>query len=109
MSGFARNIVLWVNGASAVKKSRNGALAADFFEFGSDDFPCKLPVKKCSKTIVFPLWRRDPSRFWSCKSLQFVEPSCVVFFFAVDVVHPWEERAVVLLTFMVAFLRAQSM
>ena len=44
---------------SAVKVA-NGALAATFFQFGIDDFPFKIPFKKCFKIVVFPLWRRDP-------------------------------------------------
>ena len=64
MLGFARNIVMFrVNGASGAVKSRkdklrrrrfsvkffddavllNGALAADFFNFGRDSFLFKLP------------------------------------------------------------------
>ena len=39
----------------------NGALAADFFlDFGDDDFPFRIPFKKCLKNVVFPLWRRNP-------------------------------------------------
>ena len=38
----------------------NGALAADLFDFGSDDFPLKIPFKKCLKIVGFRLWRRDP-------------------------------------------------
>ena len=41
-------------------KHANGALAEDFVDFGSDDFPVKIPLKKCFKIVVFPLWRRDP-------------------------------------------------
>ena len=37
----------------------NGALAADFFDFGTDDFPFKIPFKSCFKIVVFPLRRRD--------------------------------------------------
>ena len=31
-----------------------------FFHFGTDDFPFKIPFRKCFKIFVFPLWRRDP-------------------------------------------------
>ena len=41
-------------------KVANGALAADFFYFGTDGFPLEIPFKKCFKIAVFPLWRRDP-------------------------------------------------
>ena len=41
-------------------KVANGALAADFFHFGVDDVPFKIPFKKCLKIIAFPLGRRDP-------------------------------------------------
>ena len=37
----------------------NGALAADFFHFGTDDFPFSIPSKKCFKIVALPLWRRD--------------------------------------------------
>jgi len=36
------------------------ALAAVFSHFGADDFPFKIPFKKCFKTVVFPLGRQDP-------------------------------------------------
>ena len=38
----------------------NGALAADFFDFGTDDFPFKIPFKMRFKIVVFLLWRRAP-------------------------------------------------
>ena len=38
----------------------NGALIADFLDFGSDDVPFKFPFKNCFTIVVFPLWRRDP-------------------------------------------------
>ena len=41
-------------------KRRNGALAADFFNFGRDNFPFKIPFKKRFKIVIFLLWRRDP-------------------------------------------------
>ena len=42
-------------------KVANDALAADiFFILAMDDFPIKIPFKKCFKIVVFPLWRRDP-------------------------------------------------
>ena len=50
----------------------SGALAADFFDSGMDDFPFKIPFKKCFKIVDFPLWHRDPSGFGAAKSLQFV-------------------------------------
>ena len=31
-----------------------------FFHFGADDFPSKIPFKKCFKIVVFPIRRRDP-------------------------------------------------
>ena len=43
-------------------KVANGALAADIFHFGIDDFPFKIPFKKCFKIVVFPLWRNLWSR-----------------------------------------------
>jgi len=38
-------------------KVANCALAADFYHFGADDFPCKIPFnfKKCFKIGVLPL------------------------------------------------------
>ena len=41
-------------------KVANAALAADFFHFGIDDFPFQNRFKKCFRTVVFPLRRRDP-------------------------------------------------
>ena len=41
-------------------KCRNGALAADFLNFGRDNFPFKIPFKKRFKIVIFLLWRRDP-------------------------------------------------
>ena len=41
-------------------KVANGALAADFFHFGVDDVPFKIPFKKCLQIMAFPLGRRDP-------------------------------------------------
>ena len=41
-------------------RGKNGALAADFFDFGRDNFPFKIPSKKRFKIVVFLLWRRDP-------------------------------------------------
>ena len=38
----------------------NGALAGYFFHFDTDDFSFTIPLKKCFKIVVFPLW---PSRF----------------------------------------------
>ena len=38
----------------------NGVLAADFVDFGNDDFPFKIPFKKRFKIVVFLLWHRDP-------------------------------------------------
>ena len=31
-----------------------------FLDFGSGDFLFEIAYKKCSKIVVFPLWRRDP-------------------------------------------------
>ena len=36
-------------------KVANGALEADFFHFGADEFPFEIPFKKCFKTIVLEL------------------------------------------------------
>ena len=41
-------------------KCRNRALAADFSNFGRDNFPFKIPLKKRFKIVIFLLWRRDP-------------------------------------------------
>ena len=38
----------------------NGALEANFSDFGTDDLPLKIPFQKCFKIVVFPLLRRDP-------------------------------------------------
>ena len=47
-----------------------------FFDFGSDDFPSKIPFEKCSKIVVFRFGVEI--RFCTCKSLQIVESSRVV-------------------------------
>ena len=39
----------------------NGVLAEDFFDFGNDVFPLKIPFAKCFEIVLFPLWRRDPA------------------------------------------------
>ena len=39
----------------------NGVLAEDFFAFGNDVFPLKIPFAKCFEIVLFPLWRRDPA------------------------------------------------
>ena len=54
----------------------NGALGADFFDFGRDDFPFKILLKSASKSSFFRFGVEI--RFWSCKSLQFVKPSCAI-------------------------------
>ena len=41
-------------------------------------FLFEIPFKARFKIVVFPLWRRDPSGFGAAKSLQFVEPLCVI-------------------------------
>ena len=41
-------------------KHRNGALAADFSNFGRDNVPFKIPFKRRFKIVIFLLWRRDP-------------------------------------------------
>ena len=57
----------------------NGALAADFFDFGTDMILLsKFLLKAASKSSFFRFGVEI--RFWSCKSLQFVEPSCVLLF-----------------------------
>ena len=79
----------------------NGALEADFFDFGTDDFPFKIPFKKCFKIVVFPLSRRDP-----VLELQIAAVCGAVVrssILQLKVVNPWEEHAAVLLTFMAAF------
>ena len=38
-------------------------LSADFPNFGANNFPFKIPFKKCFKIVFFSLWRRDPSGF----------------------------------------------
>ena len=35
-------------------------LSADFLNFGANNFPFKIPFKKCFKIVFFSLWRRDP-------------------------------------------------
>jgi len=35
-------------------------LSADFPNFGVDNFPFKIPSKKCFKIVFLSLWRRDP-------------------------------------------------
>ena len=41
-------------------KRRNGVVAADFSNFGKNNFPFKTFFQKCFKIVVFPLWCRDP-------------------------------------------------
>ena len=36
-------------------------LSADFLNFGANNFPFKIPFKKCFKIVFLSLWRRDPS------------------------------------------------
>ena len=36
-------------------KVANGALGADFFHFGADEFPLEIPFKKCFKIIVLEM------------------------------------------------------
>ena len=38
---------------SGCMKVANGALAADFFHFGADDFLLKIPNKTCFKIVFF--------------------------------------------------------
>jgi hypothetical protein len=38
-------------------------LSADFLHFGANNFPFKIPFKKCFKIVFLSLWRRDPSGF----------------------------------------------
>ena len=38
-------------------------LSADFLNFGANNFPFKIPFKKCFKIVFLSLWRRDPSAF----------------------------------------------
>ena len=35
-------------------------LSADFVNFGANNFPFKIPFKKCFKIVFLSLWRRDP-------------------------------------------------
>ena len=80
----------------------NGALAADFFPILAVMI---FLLTSASKSSFFRFGVEI--RFSSCKSLQFVEPSCMVSpILQLKVVNPREERAAVLLTFMAAFLRA---
>ena len=58
-------------------KGRNGALAADFFNFGTDIFPLKIPFKKRFEIVVLLLWRRDP-----VLELQIVAVVCILLCFA---------------------------
>ena len=46
-----------------------GELSADFFKFGANNFPFKIPFKKCFKIVFLSLWRRDP-----VLELQFTTP-----------------------------------
>ena len=34
-------------------------LSADFLNFGANNFPFKIPFKKCFKIVFLSLWRRD--------------------------------------------------
>ena len=38
-------------------------VSADFLKFGANNFPFKIPFKKCFKIVFLSLWRRDPSGF----------------------------------------------
>ena len=38
-------------------------LSTDFLNFGANNFPFKIPFKKCFKIVFLSLWRRDPSGF----------------------------------------------
>jgi len=48
-------------------------LSADFLNFGANNFPFKIPFKKCFKIVFLSLWRRDP-----VLELQFPTPLRVV-------------------------------
>ena len=48
-------------------------LSADFLNFGANNFPFKIPFKKCLKIVFLSLWRRDP-----VLELQFPTPLHVV-------------------------------
>ena len=48
-------------------------LSADFLNFGANNFPFKIPFKKCFKIVFLSLWRRDP-----VVELQFPTPLHVV-------------------------------
>ena len=47
--------------ASPVVRHVNGAVAADFSDFGIADFPFKILFKKCFRIVGLPLWRRNPA------------------------------------------------
>ena len=54
----------------------NLPLAAQFFDFGTIHFLFNFLLKIASKSTFFCF--DVEIRFWSCQSLQFVEPVCVV-------------------------------
>ena len=98
----------------------NGALGADFFDFGIDDFPFKIPFKVLQNRRFSALASRSGFGFLSSveKNHCNLHVWHIHYFAAIcgavvrssilqlRVVNPWEERAAVLLTFMAAFLRA---
>ena len=53
-------LVIFASEGLGFAKVANGALVADFFHFGIDDFPSEIPFQECFKIVVFLLWRRDP-------------------------------------------------
>ena len=59
-------------------KVTNGALAANYWDFGVDDLLLKFLCKKCYKIVVFPLWRKDLSGFGAAKSYNLWSTKCVI-------------------------------
>ena len=42
-------------------------LSAEFLNFGADDFPVKMPFKKCFKIVIFfSFGAKAKTQFWSC-------------------------------------------
>ena len=63
-------------------KVTNGVLAADFSHFGFDDFPFIFLLKSASESSFFRFGVEI--RFWSCKSLPFVEPCGAILYCALQ-------------------------
>ena len=65
--GAAAACVILLSFAAEDRKSYwNGCIkaaiviSADFPNFGANNFPFKIPFKKCFKIVFLSLWRRDP-------------------------------------------------